>query len=821
MRKTFTHLCLMVAMLLIGTTSAFAQFEGRVQQYPTTDYSTSPITFKLTEVAAALETDTATLAASLNSQTIKFLLSYEGETTDQYSANGMGFWMTTEGARVAYADGHWFAETSWDTESDALTFSLGQMPNYFTKTTATNATFVLQNNGKEVTFKIGLDVYKPEIEVMADTINKAEVTSIVKEYTINVHQFPRSNTNSDLVEIDLKEGLAALGITSADLAPSLSDVLYTQYISELSGAPIAVDSLHNTSSEQMTAPGWWFQPAMIEDAEDEAYTTESYSFATSTGSKFYIHGFSLDAENDTLYSYIGQNAGVLAANDSLTASVYIVYKGQAVKLNYQLVIDESEDVPFEEMIEAGKIEIDVQQYVRSAYNTDAFDIDVNAIAEALGCTVGDYQIQSLAAEGVLSTNTTANNGGYWFNKEGYIGTWGDAAAIFIEPTSSEYSTINVGQMPGNLPEGFKQTYRLYFTFGAKYYLVQVNFEILVKEAIEFTVVSTEALNIWIKPHTDYTYDGCEASIDMEYLAGLIGESDNYTFYTLDAPILASDGSDSIPAKLTDAYNCDPNPGFWMGMDGYRGSWGANASYGITWGNLGEGKFQLYQMPSNRQEGDTYHSTFYLMNPANGKAVEYATTVKFTSEELVEAEVVGHEDVVVVLGKDATTVDLAPAIAALGYSADEIYNGAFVGVRQTSATYTDLNDGGVYGWYLNDEGFWVDYESDEAALCNVALLQEWDENNLTFFADSPSGNGLADGVVVDTKVCVEYEAKQYIYNIKIMNENTSTGIQGIETNSKVAGNVYDISGRIVRKNATSVNGLANGIYILNGKKYIAK
>ena len=81
---------------------------------------------------------------------------------------------------------------------------------------------------------------------------------------------------------------------------------------------------------------------------------------------------------------------------------------------------------------------------------------------------------------------------------------------------------------------------------------------------------------------------------------------------------------------------------------------------------------------------------------------------------------------------------------------------------------------------------------------------------------------ADGVIYRTKVALEYDAKMYIFNVKIMNRETANGIENIDAANKVnAGNVYDLSGRLVRKNATSVKGLANGVYLLNGKKYIVK
>jgi len=50
---------------------------------------------------------------------------------------------------------------------------------------------------------------------------------------------------------------------------------------------------------------------------------------------------------------------------------------------------------------------------------------------------------------------------------------------------------------------------------------------------------------------------------------------------------------------------------------------------------------------------------------------------------------------------------------------------------------------------------------------------------------------------------------------------STGVNEITAAKAQNGNVYSIDGRLVRKNATSLEGLASGMYIFNGQKYLVK
>ena len=53
------------------------------------------------------------------------------------------------------------------------------------------------------------------------------------------------------------------------------------------------------------------------------------------------------------------------------------------------------------------------------------------------------------------------------------------------------------------------------------------------------------------------------------------------------------------------------------------------------------------------------------------------------------------------------------------------------------------------------------------------------------------------------------------------EETPTAVTTVTAEKVVNNNVYTIDGRLVRKSATSLEGLASGLYIFNGQKYIVK
>ena len=252
---------------------------------------------------------------------------------------------------------------------------------------------------------------------------------------------------------------------------------------------------------------------------------------------------------------------------------------------------------------------------------------------------------------------------------------------------------------------------------------------------------------------------------------------------------------------------------------------------FTDGSVANGAIEWFNMPGGRVAGDEFYSTFFIVNVDNGKMVTLRINVKFV-DTIVETEVVGEESLILVVadGEDPlyTPIDLTAVTEAFGVDVDLLEAAAEIKALKTPTSFTaDHNDSG-YGWFLNENGCCIELtnENEEAIMTTpVTLGYEWyntEDAPLSFFTTSGvMAVAPADGVVYRTKMAIEYDAKHYIYNISLMNQATATGIEKVEATTTKAGNVYDLTGRIVRKSATGVNGLANGIYILNGKKYIVK
>ena len=70
--------------------------------------------------------------------------------------------------------------------------------------------------------------------------------------------------------------------------------------------------------------------------------------------------------------------------------------------------------------------------------------------------------------------------------------------------------------------------------------------------------------------------------------------------------------------------------------------------------------------------------------------------------------------------------------------------------------------------------------------------------------------------VQNQVITDDQANQYTPA-----DASFTGIKQMELSNDKPATIYDLKGNIVRKNATTTNGLRSGVYIINNKKVIVK
>lgn len=144
-------------------------------------------------------------------------------------------------------------------------------------------------------------------------------------------------------------------------------------------------------------------------------------------------------------------------------------------------------------------EVDAPQ---SNYEVEQLAVDVEAIAALFGTDAETFsqtvRFCALDAEGLFAAQSTANSGGYWFDAEGTVCTWGDNARFFVEPAEPQnYSTLNAGQMPGTCAAGDEFQTTLYFVIGNEMVTLEVTYTIaddptgIEETTAEAEVIATE------------------------------------------------------------------------------------------------------------------------------------------------------------------------------------------------------------------------------------------------------------------------------------------------------------------------------------------
>ena len=815
-----THLrnLLTAVICIFAGATAQAQFSGSVDQYPTTDYSLKPVKFSLTEVATAVGTDAATLAAAFDSwfaegsedPNLFYLIDPADGTTliDAYSTNAKGgFWMTAEGGATTWGGDNgaaaWYEDIEWSAADDVFAVYVGQMPEAMTAGDKASAKFALVYGDKQATFEVTLNVVaKPEIPAPTTLIEKD--LNIVGEKEIVVEQFQRSGYDSDAVQLEIGDAVAKLGFESADLlADVLGDVLYcTQYntgdIEE--GGGLKMDELTNQSSAG--APGFWLHAVQDENGEETGECARAPYEGTD---KFFVETFSFNAETGILTCKLGQMPSLLKANEVWWVNLYLLRGDKAYRMKYTLKINEREQGNgVESMTKVGEDVINAEIWP-DPINYTHVDIhpDVDAIAAALGCEVGDFGMQALDDTDNWG-GTTANNGGFWFSQAGTVVGYGSNSYFFIEPaTANDYSLLHLGQYPGRISVGEEYSTKLYFVNGEKYYELTVNMKVVPEKVVDglFKEIARRSLTFQQIPTSGYEWtDGIDMPTD--YINETLGTTGwvVYGMATLDSEGNEREGN----AKYSKSYTITESPGFWLNSEGRNAGWGdPDAKFGISAGGQQSGKFSMLQYPNRCSIGEVLKTQIYFVNEETAQMVTFNVTFNIVAE-VVNYEEVGAEDVKipVSMAEDCSIeLDFAPAAEALGVSVDDL-----------TAEGSRYLKGMMAGTYSEGVNIQTGLAFDANGECNSqGDYYFWFEDGKLY---SGTNVDIPEDFLLPVQFAFNIDDKLYVYYATFVSTEIYTGIKNVGTDVKADNRIFDISGRQVSKPT-------RGIYIQNGKKVVIK
>ena len=831
-KKTVRRLWLTAVAAVVSLT-ANAQFAQTVQQYPTSDYSSVSAEFKLSDVAQALETDAATLAAAYDvwaeDPTVAEgtpMFQVKGSAgvlapadATSWTANAGEMWMDAEGNAAPYGEtAKFYAGINCDAENDLFVVYVGQMPEANAGGDVLKTTAVLNFNGKQATFDITYNILvMPEAPEPA-TILRSELSKLtfVGEQTITAERYDYQGYDGTTLTADMTGVAELLGTDVMSLYPVLPKVLFTNWYDTELG--VMKDSLTQETTSG-AAPGWWLRRTMYPQGHElQGELSDDLGAATyGADCSIFLEAFKLDPETNAITCTLGQFPGTCKAGENLNAEMYIIYGDKYYKLSYKVSIIEAPTQGIGDMTSVGNLTYEVNVHDQfAAYQTVQVNIDVDAIAAALGVETTGLEAKMLKDETSLySGGGTANNGGFWVDANGFVCNWGETAATFWEPVADkDYSTINVGVFPGiEANVGATYTDILYFLSGDKYFSVTLNVNVIKKETglaqTEWEIVAKKPAAVQvIASASDYIADGNQTqfTFTVAQAAELIGTEE---------PMLYIQNADSIPAQGGDIYApytkylCSPAPGVWINKDGRGQNWAGNdqVPVGICW-DKSTGKFSVYQVPGVNAIGSVFQASIFLVNEETGKMIEIPFTVSFVAS-LESVEVVGETNIKMPLASFDDTkvvIDLEAAAKALGVTVDDLTNadnyyfkGQLANGLYSEGTTTDN------GLFFNANG-----ECDPYGDITLNIVNE----DGVYYLAASAMIDVEEGFLKTGAICFEVDGKIYVYNLTFMdNDSYITGISDVKTTINANGRIYNLNGVELKQ--------AKGLFIQNGKIYNIK
>ena len=797
---------LFAAMLMLACIPASAQFTATVEQYANNDHSTVVAEFTLTEVAAALQTDTATLAAALDAwynydaesgaekpADMFFLKSGDALVSDYNTTAPGGFWMTSDYQVAPYGEGTVFYEDIWfDQAEDFFGIYLGQYPNALKDGATLTPTFVLKHGDKQVTFDITY-IVKP-LPTMPEAELEIAKLEIVGETEITVTQYPRTGYDADVVKVSIAGVAESFGLDKEIFATMIPNQMYQAYTDDTYG--MKVDSLL-----AIRYYDGWVGLAFAENGDTLTEAcAKSYS---SADARFYTNAWSYNEENDTLTCNLGQSPEKLVAGDNFYSYVYIVYGNKAFRIKYNLVIEAAPYVDPNDFVSIGTSTYVVEQINLTDYSYSEIYVPIDSIAELLGTTATALSFQATGPEGGFTSSSTANAGGYWMTQNGIVCSW-NSGVFFVEPQATgDYSVLHVGQHAANqLSVGDEAHTLMYLVNGTQYYTLDITLKIVQREAVkqEFESVATRSYVVQALDE-NYAWSTKSANIPFADIDNLIGTVEP-VLYALNVDSIAEQTGE----KYTKNYTMGEKPGFWLNEEGRQAAWGS-APWGITGLNSTSENFviQCIQMENMGVVGDVYTGEFYLVNEETGKMITIKLTYQIV-DEIVDSEIVGEEwiNLPVSLNDNLVDFDFAKVATALGLeSVEALFDGYYAKGMKADGTYSDGVDIVNNGLSFNASGAFEEYSA-----IGVLVTEDY-KQFLTY-----SNNDIEGTFKLEVTMCFEIDTKSYVIHITLLDETSyAEGIESINADNK-AGKIYNLQGQ-------EVAAPAKGIYIMNGKKVVIK
>ncbi len=431
-----------------------------------------------------------------------------------------------------------------------------------------------------------------EQERIKDSLRQVINANLVLKYEVTDYISADSWTSQRL-DLDMTPVAELFGLTVQQVYDGINGI---------DGAPnivgFAIDgTTHNDYSSASTSSGpwghWWNT-----DCDVTTWGNGTLAFYC----EWQYWGDPDDPEDGT-YMLVGQLPGTATA--PVTYVVYECLKYQDYRVAFEITYN---------LIERGAV-------VASIVNTQDLEItlpqnpasyDVTGLKFDLAQTLSDIGASSLNAEDNFVTYD--ENGqfvqglnadyGFWMDKNGYKGSWGDDAGAWISyGAGTAEDEIGVCLMPGANETGDVYVMKVGFMNGSKIEMLSITITVGDATVLAAEVVGRQDLTVEMAPNDVGSYDPTPVAFDLAKALADTGLSEittsNITAYDMDGNLMTYTNADG---------------GFWYDKSGPVGGWGDDASAWISYGITEDpATIGVCLMPGTTAAGDVYEHDFYIIN----------------------------------------------------------------------------------------------------------------------------------------------------------------------------------------------------------------
>lgn len=236
---------------------------------------------------------------------------------------------------------------------------------------------------------------------------------------------------------------------------------------------------------------------------------------------------------------------------------------------------------------------------KADYSQDSLEFDHAKTLSDLGvASMSGVKFLGVNKDGSYSLETTTKNG-FWYDKEGFVGSWGDNASVFVTYGDGMLpNKIGIGQMPNKLAEGESYTIKYGFLANNKIEMLQIKVNVVGYVDPETPPTGTPTtLTRDINLSKPYSNDYASIKVDLK---DIMRDAFKMTTHQIHKAIASGNLKvylNNVPDPIVDPTYTADVPGYWIKADGTPGSWGES----VVWCSIGHNDTSLYLFGGNHPD----------------------------------------------------------------------------------------------------------------------------------------------------------------------------------------------------------------------------